>query len=606
MKNKIIYIILILSLAFGCKKIPLGDEFLEKAPGVDVTIDTVFKNLDNAVRLLWSAYRTVRYGLPAHDQWGESVPEYLWAPSDLMYRNLLESLTDECQSYDGTGGAMRLYYPGIYDATAAGGTNVRYSFIKEYAWLGIRMAYTFIENIDRVPDADAATKHELKAEAYMVIACLYADMYRNLGGIPWLSHSAKITDNFSSIKRLTAQASCDSIVALCDKVSTVLPWKIEDPEQWDGRFTRAAALGLKARVLLFNASPVFNDAVPYLDGTASQQKLTWHGGYDANRWKLAMDAAHALITESEATGDYKIYYNPSLSYRQNFQNAYYLRGNGEVIISIRDRFRSPTSGQTYYFYSSSQWGSGLVTDDCVKMFPMANGKSITDPTSGYDSLNPYIKSGVWYRDPRLYETALVNGDTYRGRSAELWIGGRERTTAAGTNAATGYPLRKFLLDRDVNTSMGSIIQWPYLRMAEIYLSFAEASNEFQNGPDAEAYRCINIVRNRVGIGNLTPGLSKDQFRDAVIHERAIELAFEEVHFFDLVRWKREGDFIKKLHGMDVKRSASAPYTYTYTPFITPLRAWQKPGGWSPKWYFEAFPVAEVNKGYGLVQNPGWE
>jgi len=164
-------------------------------------------------------------------------------------------------------------------------------------------------------------------------------------------------------------------------------------------------------------------------------------------------------------------------------------------------------------------------------------------------------------------------------------------------------MRKFILDRDVATSWNAVSHWPWLRMAEIYLSYAEANNEFNNGPTAEAYRCVNVVRNRVGLGDLISGLTKEQFREAVILERALEFGFEEVRWFDLMRWKRETDFTKKLYGMNVWRSASPPYTYTYVLHELPGRYWQ--ANWSPKWYFSAFPLDEVNKGYGLIQNPGW-
>jgi hypothetical protein len=160
-----------------------------------------------------------------------------------------------------------------------------------------------------------------------------------------------------------------------------------------------------------------------------------------------------------------------------------------------------------------------------------------------------------------------------------------------------------MLDGNTSTSYQSITHWPWLRMAEIYLSYAEAANEFEGSPSAEAYRCINKVRNRVGLQDLPAGLSKEQFREAVILERALEFGMEEVRWFDLIRWKREADFRKTLKGCNTRRSASAPYTYTYETFDLPSRYWQ--ANWSPKWYLSAFPLNEVNKGYGLIQNPGW-
>ena len=588
MKRNIIFFVFGLFMILGCEKLKVGDAFLEKAPGVDVTIDTVFSSLDNAERFLWGAYTTLHYGLNTDDG------NY----NNLLRRDLLESLTDLCQSFLLDGGAQVLYYSGQINSNTTNSSQ-KFHITYENTWVAVRKCQIFMENIDRVPGIDSDYASVLKAEAKMIMACHYADMYRHMGGMPWLNKAYKVSDELGQFPRLTALDMCDSIVALCDEAAAILPWKIDNSAEWDGRFVKIGAMALKARVLLFTASPLFNDTEPYLAGEAADKHYVWHGAYDNNLWKRAMDAAHDVIQAAESTGDYKIYHKVGNSFRQDFQDAYYLRGNGEVLISVRDRFRSPTSGSTsYYFYASATWGCGLVTHDAVDMFPMANGLPINAPGSGYVATNPYAN-----RDPRLYETAVVNGDTYKGRTAELWLGGRERLTAAATIAATGYPLRKFLLESNTATSRGSIIHWPYLRLAEIYLSYAEAANEYNNGPTAEAYRCVNIIRNRVGLPNLAAGLSKEEFREACILERALELAFEEVRWFDLIRWKREDDFKKPLHGMNITRSGSAPYTYTYNVWPCTPRYWSL--NWSPKWYLSHLPETEINKGYGLVQNPGW-
>jgi hypothetical protein len=595
-RNILIFFAIALFLALGCEKLPVGNAFLEKAPGVDVTKDTVFKNIEYAQRFLWGAYSTLRYGINTAQN----------GKPNIMSHDLLEDLTDLSQTYLSWGGAYTIYYTGQYMATTENSShNVKYSYTLEDSWVAIRKAYIFLENIDGVPDGDAALKKQLKAEALMIIACQYADMFRYFGGLPWLDKSYGTQEEVPEMPRMTAQATSDSIVALCDRAAVNLPWTISDPANWDGRFTKAAAMGLKARILLFNASPIFNAATPYLDGAAATANNIWHGSYDANRWKKAADAAHDLIVQCEAGIDYKIYHLAGNTLRKDFQDAYYLRGNGEVLISTRVMFRAPNAGWTYTFYwSSNGWGAGCATDDYVKMFPMANGLPITDPASNYDPNYPFFNaSGVPVRDPRLYETVKINGDYYQGRTVETWIGGRERQTQGGTAAATGYAVRKFELENNSTTTYGSIVHWPYLRLAEIYLSYAEADNEFNNGPSPEGYRCVNIIRNRVGLGNLPAGLTRDQFREAVLLERALEFGWEEVRWFDLVRWVRANDFTKTLHGMNLFRSTNTPYTYTYTQFNLPLRYWAQT--WSPKWYLAAFPQNEVNKGYGLLQNPGW-
>ncbi len=568
----------------SCDKVEVGNDFLDKPPSVDVTLDTVFSSKVYAERFLTGVYTSLPYGL--NTNWS--------AKGNKLGMDILEALSDLNQSYLNWGGAAQLYYSGQYNAaTENSSNNTKYGFLKEDNWDGIRDANILIENIDRVPDLTDVRAKQIKAEARMVAAVHYCDMFRNFGGLPWVNKTYGAGEK-TELPRLTARATLDSIVALIDKAIPDLPWTVTDINNNDGRFTQASAMGLKARILLFGASPLFNSNEPFLEGKASQDKMTWYGAYDPNLWKIAADAAQTLIQKVEAEGGYALVKtgNP----RKDFRSAYYDRGNGEILISTRVRYKSPGywDGNYYFYQSAGGYGTGCPTQEYVDMFGMANGLPVSDPASGYNPSNPYIN-----RDPRLYETVLVNGDTYQGRTAELWIGGLERKNRTSTAGATGYQLRKFLLDK--NNMTNTVIQWPYLRLSEVYLTYAEAANEVNNGPTAEAYRCVNVVRNRVGLGNLKAGLSRDEFREAVLNERACEFGFEEVRWYDLIRHKKEADFTKTLHGMDITKSGN---TYTYKTFELPPRYWKD--NWSPKWFLSAFPPDEVNKNYGLVQNPGWE
>ncbi|GAA4299072.1 RagB/SusD family nutrient uptake outer membrane protein [Aestuariibaculum suncheonense] len=583
MKKYRLFLQIIASLSFvmiSCEEVEIGDNFLSKPPGGDVTIDSVYANLENAEGALTSAYATLPYGLPVAWQQGR----------DKMNMDILESLTDLSQSYLTWGGVNRFYYSGTYDAGLENWNNhTKYNYYKEGSWLGIRRAYTFIENIDRVPDADQATIDRLKGEALMIIAVQYAEMFRYYGGLPWVNKAFKATDD-TYTPRMTAEATMDSIVGVIDRAAALLPWEVEDLSNNEGRFTRAAAKALKVRVLLFGASPLFNSTQPFREGEASDLKMTWFGDYDADHWQNVVDACEDFINDLQSNGFYSLVNtgNP----RQDFKSGYYDRGLTEILITTRDRFRSNWG---YYFYQACNFGIARPSQELVDMYPMANGKSIDDPTSGYDASNPYIN-----RDPRLYETVLVNGDSYVGRKAELYIGGRERTGQNVPGAGSGYRLRKFFLDGNAATSINSVVQYPYLRLPEVYLSYAEALNELNDGPTAKAYEYLNKTRQRVGVGDAPTGLTKEQFREEVLTERAREFAFEEIRWFDLVRWKMP--FIQP-HGMNITRD-NATGNLSYEVFeTTPKRAWVE--SWDTKWYLNAFPSDEVNKDYGLVQNPGW-
>lgn len=572
----------------GC--IDYGDDFLEKPPSVDVTKDTIFSKLEYAQRFLWQAYKTLPYGMPT--DWGTGLT---------MGGDILESITDLNQS-DLTWAAGRTtYYNGAYQPSMenSAGINRGTKFDinkRRNAWLGIRTSYIFIDNIGSVPDASENIKKQLVAEARMIIALHYTDFFRHYGGVPWVGKAFAVDEN-TDVKRLTSLATTDSIVAMIDKAIPDLPWQVADPSNWDGRFTKAAAMGLKARVLLFSASPLFNSDTPYLDGTASQEKLTWHGKYDQNMWVKAANAAREMISKVETDGGYSLVKtgNP----RKDFLDAYFKRGNGELLITSRIMYKPNGFFDPNYlaYQIIAHYGVGGPTNNYVELFPMANGKSITDPTSGYDPQNPLVN-----RDPRLYETILVDGDDFQGRKAEMWVGGVDRPTADATNAATGFGWRKFGQDRTDATAGRAVTEWPYLRLPEIYLSLAEAANEVNNGPTAEAYRCVNIVRNRVGLGDLPAGLTKEQFREAVLTERACEFGYEEVRWFDLIRWKRQDIFTKPITGLNILKDTNGKKTYV--KYNMPARQWQSK--FSPKWYLSAFATNEIDKGYGLIQNPGWE
>ena len=604
-RNIILILISALLTTYGCDDLRFGDAFLEKAPGVDITKDTIFGNIKYAEDFLWGAYKSLPYGLNVCFPLPNNPASLKFCK---MNTDVLESLSDFSHSYLGWGGATP-YYNGSYNANTEDVQGTKYNYIYSQAWDGIRMGYIIIENIDKVPNATPEYKKWMKGEARMIIAMHYVDMFRNFGGVPWLDHAYTPNENTTNFPRIPAQEMCDSIVAIIDQAITELPWTLDDPETWDGRFTKAGAMGLKARLLLFNASPLFNDDQPYLEGEAAEKKLVWHGAKKRDLWKQAADAAHELIEIAESTGDYKLYHVEGNSYRQDFQGAYIKRGNGEVLISIRYLYKTSDTVQGYRFYASSGpaeasnswsvsgWGCGNVTDEYVRMFPDANGIPIDDPTSSYMEEFPYEN-----RDPRLYETVMVNGDAFRGRTVELYLGGRERPSAGNLAAMSGHGVRKFILDGDDATTLKAVAHWPHLRLPEIYLTYAEAINEYNGGPTPEAYRCVNIVRNRVGLKDLPDNLTQEQFREAVILERALEFGWEEVRWYDLVRWKREADFTKTLRGVNIEKTNDL-FGFSYTQFDLPTRYWKN--NWSPKWYLSAFPTREMNKDYGLIQNPGW-
>lgn len=136
------------------------------------------------------------------------------------------------------------------------------------------------------------------------------------------------------------------------------------------------------------------------------------------------------------------------------------------------------------------------------------------------------------------------------------------------------------------------------------LGYAEVLNEVNGRPTDEAYKMVNDVRKRVGLPELSKTMNHDQFLEAVLRERALELGFEEVRWFDLVRRDRQSDFKKKLYGLRSRgNDLNNPTEFTFEKIELGDHYWAT--NWDTKWYLAPTPQEEINKQYGMTQNPGW-
>jgi len=583
--NNILIGLLLSGLFFtSCEEFKIGDDFVSQQPEeIVVNQDTIFSKKLYADQVLVKAYTSLPYPIAT-------------AQKARFGGDFTDALTSLSYSACHYGGARSQYYVGSYSAGTVNSNSVFY-YNTASIWMGLRYSWLVIENIDKVPDMLESEKLHAKAEARMIIATQCANLLRNFGGFPLIDHSISADETFH-YPRATFEESVNFIVKLIDESIPDLPWK--ETADNDGRMTKAYAMGLKLRVLLFAASPLFNDAEPYLAGEASDKHLTWYGNYDKSRWSDAEQAGKDFIDELEKAGGYSLVQADTKDmdgYRAAFNKAYFTRNNGEVLLSIRKAYRNLYSkafcgGADNYAHAQSP------TLTYANMFSFADG---SDFPSDFDWENaptdPFAN-----RDPRFYETILTNGRAYKNRKSELYVTGRDRPTDA-TNG-TGLLMYKFSQDYTSATSIGAVDSWPEMRLSEVYLSYAEAINEANDGPNTTAYDMINKVRNRVGLPNLSAGLSQEEFRKAVLRERALEFGYEEVRWYDVIRWKMKESFMSDIQGVNMYIDSSKPTGYRYELFtITPSRVWKN--DWSAKWYLSAFPINEINKNYGLIQNPGW-
>lgn len=633
--------------ASSCSDLKFGNDFLEKAPGADMTLEQIFSSKLYAERELIGAYASLRTCLTVHSNNGNY--EFQNGGNKIGWDNL-DTMTDLMQSHCTWGGVIKTYYAGTYNAEAENEGSGKFGFLpdQEGAWTGIRRAWIFINNVDRVPDMTDEEKKVRKGEARMIIALQMHEMLRHFGGVPILDDYATPENEMTAdYSRKTVRQCVDFIVNMCEQAAKELPWTVADAD--NGRMTAAGALALKARVLQLAARPLFNASTPYLQAqepTAANKAsvkedpglMTWLGFYKQENWQAVADACEDFFKKNTENGDaYRMVIpqtNDAEGYRQAFSTCYADRESPEIIIHTGRAI--PTYSNTYhrfYFGLTDQgqagrgYGGGCVTLNFVDMFTAADGT----PSDYRKWLSDHGHDGTVYnnpftgKDPRLYETVLIAGDRYRTRCAETWIDGLEHGSSANPKCATGFIIRKFLWDYN-DEFLNKATNSAYIRLPELYLMYAEALNEL--GRSQEALSWLNKTRTRVGLPEMTlPNAAKlhsgqalpdypecslqgDKYlREEILDERAREFCFEEVRWFDIAFWKREDLMRKILYGIQITRKSGSfeegnlVLTYSDPSKMDQGRIWQDK--FSPKWFLSAFPSDEINKGYGLVQNPGW-
>jgi hypothetical protein len=599
----------------SCEDIGVGA--LEKPPSGDVTIDTVFSSAEYAERVLWNSYRSLRSGILNNGR------------SRAIGQDLQSDITDLSHTFKTWGTILQYYYKGgLSSANSGTQTWMAPHCVLPYAddagagittFRAMRNCYIFLDNVHKVPDMSEEHKAQLKAEARVLIAYNMMELFRNYGGVPMIGKVYAPDDDFTN-PRMTVEATVDSIVGLIDKAIPDLQWQIPESEMstWSGRFTQAGAMALKVRLLLFAASPLFNSDLPYMDGEAATNLYTWYGDFQSSRYQRAADAAKELIDKIEAQGGYALEMpltDDVAGYRDAYRRAYYFgtnsndasRTSSEILVSIRDSYQGPTRWGGSFYDSNLNYGGATCTNEYMRMFPMADGTPITDPSSGWNEfVDPLGCEGSgtarkYNRDPRLYETMLCVDDDWGGQVVQTFKkpNGIHYKRPGGSGCTI---IRKFMPKWNIGYPRTTEHHFPYIRLPEIYLSYAEAQNELGN--TADAYTYINKVRNRVGLKNIEDikSWSKVELREKILTERACEFGFEQVRWFDMTRHKLVSAFDQTLHNVVIEKTGS-PYTYSYPEITTNTRDWWT--SFDPKWYLLPFPVDEVQKGYGLVQNPGW-
>ena len=422
-----------------------------------------------------------------------------------------------------------------------------------------------------------------KYEVRFLRAYFYFELIKRYGGVPVITRPVEIGDSFP---RNTMDSCVNFIVKECDDIAWGLPVKYTEQENL-GRATRGAVLALKSRVLLYAASDLFNSPEKWASGYANKDLISVKPIDRKERWKRAADAAKNVIDLTDA----------GYALSNNYQGVFRSYTDAEIILARRDGasndFEKANYPVGYDLGNSGNTPSLNLLDD----YEMLDGTAF-DWNNKNHAANPYRG-----RDPRLAFTILSNMTKFNGRPVECWTGGRD---GKGVPRATktGQYLLKYI-DPELNLLEGrtSVHTWVLIRLAEVYLNYIEALNEYQPAhSDIKIY--YNKIRQREGIKmpELPDGLDQDAVRQKIRHERRIELAFEDHRLWDARRWmiaadneKGKGVLNIPLRGLEILNRGGVP---SYTPIEIEKRNFE------PKMYLYPIPQGDLDIA-GWSQNPLW-
>lgn len=411
-----------------------------------------------------------------------------------------------------------------------------------------------------------------RAEAHFLRAYFNFELLKRYGPIPIIKSTLDINKDYSDTPRPTMKEVVEFIAKDCDMAADSLeltPWR--NMNDAFGRATKGAALALKSRLLLYAASPLYVDFGDIDEANKPS---------DATLWKAAADAAKAVIDLNQ----YELAPAYDDLFKNDFQNKEYIFVRRYPSNSDFEKSNFPVS---YGGKGGTNPSQNLIDD-----YEMLDGTAFdwSDPVK---AAHPFEN-----RDERLLATVLMNGVLFKGKRIATYPGGAD--AMPNPNATkTGYYLRKFLNENvNIQTGGGSdghVV--PLFRLAEIYLNYAEALNEYDpTNPDIAVY--LNKIRGRVSLPDVPSGLTQEQMRTLIHHERRVELAFEEHRFWDVRRWKVASSTLgAPVKGVKITQDDAG--NFTYSPVQVEQRVFQ------PKMYWYPIPQSEVLKLHHWEQNKGW-
>jgi hypothetical protein len=637
-KKKFIAIILFSTFGYSCN-------YLDVVPDNVATLDHAFSDRFTAETFLSNCY----WYLPTSANPNAS-PAYMGSGEFMHHRAMLQTsmliargsqtaATHQLNMWGGGNGGKKL-------------------------WDGINNCNIFLDNIQKVQDLTPVEMRRWIAEVKFLKAYYHFFLLRYYGPIHILDASSDVSKDTELIRqeRLTVDECFEYILGLLDEIieEKSLPNTISNPREQLGRITQSVALAVKAKILTTWASPLFNGNTDYANFKDAQGRNFFNQQHNPELWTRAAEACKVAIDECHLSGhalfttnDLKVNFDLSndgkiqMAYRSGISerwNPEVIWGNTQSLLDVGyQALMIPHLRQVNYSVTSG-WYSPTI--NVAELYYTENGVPINEDNTGVfnyaDRYERRVNSSNWktYNIEAGGETARLNynrenrfyaslgfdrGKWYNFVGHDGWerSDGNAPTIRARFNeyssmynpnnySTTGYFPKKLV---SVNSGFsehhrftGEDYPFPEMRMADLYLLYAEALNESNSSPDSEVYRWIDLVRHRAGLkgvqeswanysSNPNKPSTKQGMREIIQHERNIELALESENFWDARRWKTAiRDYNRSIKGWNVLRQDVIEYYELQTIFN------QK---FSHKDYFAPIPEFEIIKNPKLVQNPGW-
>jgi hypothetical protein len=648
--KKIIYTIIIVLIPFIVET--SCTDYLDVVPDNIPTIDHAFNKRYQAESFLYGLYGFLPYHASV-----ASNPAFYAGEETWLFKNFDKDRYFNSRMWEIAIGEQGTESPiGNYWASSSDNFDLKGG---RPLFTAIRDCNVFLENIHKPVDLEDWERKEWIAEVKFLKAYFHFWLLRMYGPIPILKENVPIYEDTEtvSIFREPVDEAFSYIVELLDEAIPDLPLIVMNLTENLGRISKPTALAFKAKVLLYEASPFYNGNSAYTNMMIDKRGIDlFPSDYDHEKWKKAIDAAKEAIEVSHEAG-HKLFDFESTGLTRSLSEetslAMQVRGavtelwNDEIIWANPN---STTVGKgsiqfasmpafaainTVYGDFAKTYGPTL---NVVEQFYTENGVPIEEDKDWVgidiyelqkgDEKHKYYISQNWEtiklhfnREARFYGSVIFDGSLYFGNGAmtdkDMWVTelkeGSPNTISLTYGPITGYLAKKVLNRYTSTTKQTSTINYyryafPVIRLADLYLMYAEALNEYKETPDDEVYEYIDLVRKRTGLNGVVESwanhslepdkpLSREGMREIIRRERLIELAFEGHRYWDLRRWNLLEEYMNKpIRALNVWAKTTEEFNQ---PIVLDYPVFEK------KDYLWPIRQGNLTLNSNLMQNPGW-